>query len=275
MLRMMSLILLGALLWPQSLWAACDNECKFSKGAILAVLGASVSASTYGMTKLVGVPDKEEERLPEESSFGPRDFQYRFETNARAMRDGLLRASGSEYNWMVGQLLEVSPDKQPLFRCVLLRERPTLMALLAQAEPGSTANVYDWLKQMRQRVEDEQDPMNRCWLAHRVRQSPTRFAQQLTSDYQGEHFQWLTYRYLGIKKINNNLFICHLRAERQKLIAAFEQVNHPEKKHRPQGLHALEQSLNRIKSKIENNTQPAGGCALSESVTEPESLAKP
>ena len=26
------------------------------------------------------------------------DFQYRFEANTRAMRDGLLRASGGEFN---------------------------------------------------------------------------------------------------------------------------------------------------------------------------------
>jgi hypothetical protein len=274
------LIAMAVLLWAQPGWACGLNpRCWNFFGVTLAptyTTGAIWLGSTsYYINKSIGAADNEKKSVPAPSSLGLRDFQYRFEWNQRAMRDGLLRASGVEYVWVVEKLLEVAPVKQPLFRCEVLREHSTLKALLAQAEPGSTANVYGWLKQMSERVEDGRGPMNRCWLHHRARQSRNRFAQQLTSDYQGEHFAWLINRYFAIKSSSKTLVICHLRAEKQNLVAAFEQVNHTEKKHHPQGLFELEQSLNRIKSKIENNTEPAHDCALSQSEAEPDPSPKP
>lgn len=273
------LTVMCVLLWANAGLACVGSFLIFGNHACVRAISSTgailLPYTGYSIYKLPDAPDNEKKSLPAPSSLGLRDFQIRFGANQRAMRDGLLRASGVEYAWVVGKLLEVASVKQDLFRCEVLREHPTLKALLAQAKFGTSAHVYDWLKQMSERVEDGRGPMNRCWLHQRARQSRNRFTQQLTSDYQGEHFQWLIHRYFEMKSSSKALVVCHLRAEKQNLIAAFEHVNHTEKKHHPQGLFELEQSLNRIKLKIKNNTHPTGGCALSESVTEPESLAKP
>jgi hypothetical protein len=157
------LIAMAVLLWGHTAGGGNDTSMLDETLAPTYTTGLIWLGSTsYYINKSIGAADTEKKSVPKPSSLGLRDFQYRFEWNQRAMRDGLLRASGVEYVWVVEKLLEVAPVKQDVFRCKILRERSTLKALLAQAEPGSTANVYDWLVLISQRVENEQDPSNRC-----------------------------------------------------------------------------------------------------------------
>lgn len=155
-------------LWAQSGWACVGYSCfvPVTDDSVQVTSTAGVvwlGATSYHISKSSGVADTEEKSVPEPSSLGLRDFQYRFEANRRGMSDGLLRASGVEYNWVVSKLLGVSPVKQPLFKCLLLSERSTLKARLGQAKSRiSIAYVYDWLVHISQRVKNEQDLRNRC-----------------------------------------------------------------------------------------------------------------
>ena len=152
-------------LWTQAGWACsagCIADFERTTATVFIGVAVSVGSSSYHVSKSFGAPENDEKPEPEASSFGARDFQYRFEANGRAMRDGLLRASGVEYVWVTEKLLEVAPVKQDVFRCKILREHSTLKALLARTQSGSSAHVYDWLVLISQRVENEQDLSNRC-----------------------------------------------------------------------------------------------------------------
>ena len=94
------LIAMAVLLWAQAGWA-CDSACLAESESTTATfylgVAVSVGSSSYHISKSFGAADNEKKSVPASSSLGLRDFQYRFEANQRAMRDGLLRASGVEY----------------------------------------------------------------------------------------------------------------------------------------------------------------------------------
>ena len=127
---------MAVLLWAQAGWACIENPLCLSDGSVTLAPTYTTEAiwlgsTSYYINKSIGAADTEEKSVQAPSSLGVRGFQYRFEANQRAMRDGLLRASGVEFNWVVGKLLEASPVKQPLFRCVLIREHSTLNGIVS------------------------------------------------------------------------------------------------------------------------------------------------
>jgi hypothetical protein len=59
------------------------------------------------------------------------------------------------------------------------------------------------------------------------------------------------------------------------LITAFELLHWNVEKARSRGIYQLDRTLKTIKANIENNTEPAHDCALSQSEAEPDPSSKP